>query len=107
MGGQPPQTSGGLPPRHPWEEPPPAGWSSSLPDVGRELALFAGSAALAFACVRLVHVARRMGADAHGFALALDIGIWISVCGVAAGIRPHSGQSPRRRGTLTGSRHVA
>jgi hypothetical protein len=75
---------GGLPPRHPWEEPPPAGWSSSLPDVGRELALFAGSAGLAFACVRLVHVARRMGEHAHGFALALDVAIWISVCVVAA-----------------------
>jgi hypothetical protein len=69
-----------LPARHAWEEPPPAGWSSSLPDVGKELGLFAGSAALAFACVRMARVAHRMGQHAHGLNLVLDVAIWACLC---------------------------
>ena len=61
-----------LPPRHAWEEPRAEGWSSSLPDLGKELGLFAVSAAMLFGAVKVVHEARKLGAtEQHGFAFAI------------------------------------
>lgn len=83
---EPPPTSDDLPARHPWEEPPAeGGWSSSLPDLGKELGLFAVSAALLFGAVRAVHEARLLGArEQHGFAFALLILLWLVVCIITA-----------------------
>jgi hypothetical protein len=75
-----------LPARHPWEEPPsPGGWSSSLPDLGKELGLFAVAGALLLAVIRVVHKARQMGAhEEHGFAFVLLVALWLLVCIMAA-----------------------
>lgn len=71
-----------LPARQPWEEPPsPEGWSSSLPDLGKELGLFAVAAALLLGVLRAVHKARQMGAhEEHGLAFVLLIALWALVC---------------------------
>jgi 3',5'-cyclic AMP phosphodiesterase CpdA len=75
------------PPRQAWEEPPRAGWCSSLPDLGKELALFAGSAALAYGVVRLVHEARQLGThEQHGFGLVILCAMWLGVCVVLASL---------------------
>ncbi len=81
-----PPPSDDLPARHPWEEPPAdGGWSSSLPDLGKELGLFAVSAALLFGAVRAVHEARVLGEhEQHGFAFALLILLWLVVCMITA-----------------------
>jgi hypothetical protein len=76
-----------LPARHAWEEPPADGWSSSLPDVGKELGLFIVSAALLFGVIRIIHHARKLGAvEQHGFAFALLIALWLLVCIITASI---------------------
>jgi len=78
-------TSDDLPARHAWEEPPADGWSSSLPDLGKELGLFAVSAALLFGAVRAVREARLLGVhEQHGFAFALLILLWLVVCLITA-----------------------
>jgi 3',5'-cyclic AMP phosphodiesterase CpdA len=75
------------PARQPWEEPPSDGWRSSLPDVGKELGLFAASAGLALGVVPLVHHVRRLGAhEQHGFALAGVIALWLLICIVIASL---------------------
>ncbi len=80
-----PPPSDDLPPRQTWEEPPPDAWSSSLPDVGKELGLFAVAAALLFGAVKAVHEARALGAhEQHGFAFALLIALWLVVCMITA-----------------------
>jgi hypothetical protein len=82
-----PVSSDDLPARHAWEEPPAAGWSSSLPDVGKELGLFAVSAALLFGAVKAVHEARQLGTvEQHGFAFALLIALWLLVCVITASL---------------------
>jgi 3',5'-cyclic AMP phosphodiesterase CpdA len=74
-----------LPPRQPWEEPPAAGWASSLPGVGKELALFAVSGAVALGVVRVVEEARRMGDhEQHGWPFALLVALWLLVCMLGA-----------------------
>jgi calcineurin-like phosphoesterase family protein len=79
---EPPTSEEDLPARHPWEEPPsPGGWSSSLPDLGKELGLFAVAAALLLGVIRAVHKARQMGAhEEHGFAFVLLVALWLLVC---------------------------
>ena len=82
-----PPPSDDLPARNPWEQPPADGWSSSLPDLGKELALFAVSSALLFGAVKAVHEARKLGAtEQHGFAFALLIAMWLLVCLITATI---------------------
>lgn len=74
-----------LPPRQPWEEPPAAGWASSLPGVGKELGLFALSAAVLLGVFRVAHEARRMGDHAQaGWPFALLVATWLLVCMLAA-----------------------
>jgi 3',5'-cyclic AMP phosphodiesterase CpdA len=76
-----------LPARHPWEEPPTDGWSSSLPDLGKELLLFILSSALLFGLLRAVHEARKLGAhEQHGFAFALLIALWLVACLMTAAL---------------------
>ena len=80
-----PPPSDDLPARHAWEEPPVDGWSSSLPDLGKELGLFTVSAALLFGAIKVVHQARKLGAtEQHGFAFALLIALWLVVCLITA-----------------------
>jgi calcineurin-like phosphoesterase family protein len=75
------------PERQPWEEPPPDGWCSSLPDVGKELALFAASGGLAWGVVQMVHHARRIGEhEQHGAAFAGIISLWLLICIVIASL---------------------
>ncbi len=75
------------PARQPWEEPPRAGWCSSLPDLAKELGLFAGSAALGYGVVRLVHAARQLGThEQHGFGLVILCAMWLGVCVLLASI---------------------
>jgi hypothetical protein len=75
------------PARQPWEEPPPDGWCSSLPDVAKELGLFALSAGLALGVVRLVARARQLGShEQHGVALAGVVGLWLLICIVIASL---------------------
>ncbi|MCU1279016.1 MAG: metallophosphoesterase [bacterium] len=82
-----PPPSDDLPARHPWEEPPVDGWSSSLPDLGKELGLFAVSAALLFGAIKVVHRARLLGEhEQHGFAFALLVALWLIVCMITATI---------------------
>ena len=82
-----PPPSDDLPARHAWEEPRAEGWSSSLPDLGKELGLFALSAALLFGALRAVHKARQLGAhEQHGFAFALLILLWLVVCLITAAL---------------------
>lgn len=74
-----------LPARQAWEEPPADGWASSLPDLGKELGLFALSAALLFGALKAVHEARTLGAhEQHGLAFALLIALWLIVCMITA-----------------------
>ena len=74
-----------LPARQAWEEPPAAGWASSLPGVGKELALFAISAAVLLGAVRVVHEARQMGDHPQqGWPFALLVALWLLVCMLAA-----------------------
>ena len=77
-----------LPPaRQAWEEPPADGWSSSLPDLGKELALFALSAALLFGVVRVVHKARQLGLqEQHGLAFVILLSLWLLVCMITAAL---------------------
>jgi calcineurin-like phosphoesterase family protein len=80
-----PPPSDDLPPRHAWEEPPAQGWSSSLPDLGKELGLFAVSSAMLFGAVKVVHEARKMGEHPqHGFAFAILVALWLLVCMITA-----------------------
>jgi len=75
------------PERQPWEEPPRAGWCSSLPDVGKELGLFAASGGLAWGVVQLVRHARRIGAvEQHGFAFVGVVSLWLLICIVIASL---------------------
>jgi 3',5'-cyclic AMP phosphodiesterase CpdA len=75
------------PARQPWEEPPRAGWCSSLPDLAKELGLFAGSAALGFGVVRLVHAARQLGThEQHGLDFVILCAMWLGVCVVIASL---------------------
>ncbi|MGZ3408637.1 MAG: metallophosphoesterase family protein, partial [Polyangia bacterium] len=80
-----PQPSNDLPARQPWEEPPADGWSSSLPDLGKELGLFVVSAALLFGALKAIHQARQLGLrEQHGFAFALLVTLWLVVCLISA-----------------------
>ncbi|HEX9105530.1 MAG TPA: metallophosphoesterase [Polyangia bacterium] len=80
-----PPPSDDLPARHPWEEPPAEGWSSSLPDLGKELGLFAVAAALLFGALKAVREARLLGThEQHGFAFALLVALWLLVCFITA-----------------------
>lgn len=83
----PPETPDTLPPRQPWEEPPAAGWSSSLPDVGKELGLFAVSAGVLYGVIRMVREAQKLEPHAqHGFAFALLVALWLLICTLAASL---------------------
>jgi hypothetical protein len=75
------------PERQPWEEPPSAGWTSSLPDVGKEVALFLASGGLAWGVVHLVQHARRISAvERHGWALVGVVSLWLLICIVIASL---------------------
>ena len=91
-----PPPSDDLPARHPWEEPPADGWASSLPDLGKELGLFALSAALLFGALNAVHEART---DAH-CVIHLHTDYGIAVSAQKDGLLPLSQQAMFALGSL-------
>lgn len=75
------------PPRQPWEEPPPDGWSSHLSGVALEVLWMILSVAIVGAVVRLASFARRYGADGTStFHHAATIALWFAACLMAAGV---------------------
>src|SRR5437016_631658 len=91
-----------LPARHPWEEPPTAGWASSLPGLGRELFLLATCAALTVGGYKIVLYARKMGEHPqHGLRFASLIAMWCFACIVLAALGVYVYSRLGGLGTLT------
>jgi 3',5'-cyclic AMP phosphodiesterase CpdA len=76
------------PPRQPWEEPPAAGWFSQLSVVALETFWLVGTVFLLGAAVRVIQIARELGAApvSDGWALALVVALWFVVCLLAASV---------------------
>jgi 3',5'-cyclic AMP phosphodiesterase CpdA len=74
-----------LPPREPWEEPPTAGWTSHLGELGLEVLALAGAVAAALGAWRLSGLARRLGAEPAP-ARALLLLLWVLACALAVSL---------------------
>jgi 3',5'-cyclic AMP phosphodiesterase CpdA len=76
-----------LPPRHPWEEPPAGGWTSSVGEFGQELVVFLLTCLGAVGAFRLVLIAHRLGQHALTRPLlVLVIAMWCSACVLACSL---------------------
>jgi 3',5'-cyclic AMP phosphodiesterase CpdA len=76
------------PPRQPWEEPPPAGWSSQLFGVGLETLWLVASIVLTGCVFRVATFARHYGEAkaASAWHQAAVVGLWLLSCLLAAGV---------------------